>query len=72
MIILLSLAYGLTGCETVDTSFDLSESRGSQNQRYDEDDIVGGVLKLKMKEPPAPSDESGLGEAQEQYLKETS
>lgn len=41
-----------SGCDTVDSKFDVPDGRNSSNDRYSDDDIIGPVLKLHLKETP--------------------
>ena len=50
----------ISGCETVDTSVDIPDGRNSTNDRYEDDDIIGPVLKFKLKEDPVKQQEEEL------------
>lgn len=56
-VLILSLIIGsgvfcLAGCDTVDSKLDVPDGRNSSNDRYQDDDIIGPVLKLHLKETP--------------------
>lgn len=44
--------FAFSGCDTVGSKLDVPEGRNSANDRYQDDDIIGPVLKLRLKESP--------------------
>ncbi|MBI4398209.1 MAG: hypothetical protein HY586_03700 [Candidatus Omnitrophica bacterium] len=58
MLMIAFLTIPVTGCQRIDSKVDIPEGRDSENQRYEDGDIVGPVLKLKLKEvPPSPTEQ---------------
>ncbi len=43
---------GFMGCESVDSKLDVPDGRNSDNDRYQDDDVIGPVLKFKLKDKP--------------------
>ncbi|GEM_PF-3589657 len=52
LLFLATAILGLTGCDTVDSKLDVPDGRDSDNNRYEDSDIIGPVLKLKIKDAP--------------------
>lgn len=51
---------GFVGCESVDSKLDVPDGRNSSNDRYQDDDVIGPVLKLKLKDNPNKVDQEQL------------
>ena len=57
-IFLVFAVFVFSGCETVDSKLDVPDGRNSSNDRYADDDIIGPVLKFRLKETPKQQEDS--------------
>ena len=48
------------GCESVDSKLDVPDGRNSDNDRYQDDDVIGPVLKFKLKDTPKKQEDDQL------------
>ena len=63
--LLVASLIGFIGCESVDSKLDVPDGRNSSNDRYQDDDVIGPVLKLKLKDNPVKQQDAEQRMAQQ-------